>query len=150
MTTPIKRNWRMPVDKVHLGSTFGSKDEFHPNPHRGTDFNGLPAGTPLKAICDGMKVVLNKSLAESKVLGNVIVLQVGNKFWGYCHLQKPSGLKVGAIVDSGTIVGRLGNTGSASTGAHLHFTLSDTVEGVFSGNVFDGYEFLVAAIKEEK
>lgn len=148
--TDVKRDWRMPVDKVHLGTRFGVKDDAHPNGHRGTDFNGLPAGTPVKAVCNGMKVVLNRSVKDSTVLGNVIVLQAGNKFFGYCHLQKPSGLKVGAIVDSGTIVGRLGNTGSASTGAHLHFTLSDTAEGVFSGNVFDGYEFLVAAIKEEK
>jgi murein DD-endopeptidase MepM/ murein hydrolase activator NlpD len=147
--TPI-RNWRMPVDKVQLGSKFGDKDQFHPNPHRGVDFNGLPEGTPVKAVADGMKVVLNKALKDSPVLGNVVVLQVGSKFFGYCHLHEQSSLKVGTVVNAGDVVGHLGNTGSASAGAHLHFTLSDIVSGVFSGDVFDAYAFIKAAMAEDK
>ena len=148
--TPI-RNWRMPVDKVQLGSKFGVIDQWHKAPgHRGVDFNGLPEGTPLKAVADGMKVVLNKALKDSTVLGNVIVLQVGSKFFGYCHMHEQSPLKVGTVVNAGDVIGHLGNTGTASDGAHLHFTLSDTDTGVFSGDVFDAYAFIKAAMAENK
>lgn len=150
MTDTI-RNWRQPLDHFQLGSKFGVIDQWHKAPgHRGSDYNGVPEGTPVKAVCDNMKVVLNKSLKDSPILGNVIVLQVGSRFFGYCHLHEQSPLKVGAIVNSGDVVGHLGNTGTASAGAHLHLTLSDTVSGVYSGNVFDGYAFLVDAIKKEK
>lgn len=150
MTDTVKRNWRYPLDKFKLGPAFGVKDALHPNGHRGTDFNGVPEGTPVKAVCNGMKVVLNKALKDSTVLGNVIVLQVGDRFIGYCHLHEQSPLKVGAIVNAGDVVGHLGNTGTASAGAHLHLTLGDTVTAVYSGTVEDAYAFLTAKIKAEK
>jgi murein DD-endopeptidase MepM/ murein hydrolase activator NlpD len=132
---------------VVLGPKFGVKDFNHPNGHRGTDFNGFPSGEPLAAVCDDMTVVMNK---WSDVLGNVLVLQVGNRFFGYCHMVKPSKLKVGDKVNSGETVGNAGTTGSASTGVHLHLTLSDNINGVFSGAVEDAYAFLVAKIAAEK
>ena len=141
------RNWRMPVDKVHLGTAFGVVDAAHPNGHRGCDFNGLPEGTALKAVCDGMKVV---NILFSKVLGNIVVLQVGDKFFGYCHMQKPTKLKLGQIVNSGDVVGLLGNTGTASSGPHLHLTLGWDKFSVITGNVTDAYHVLVAKIEEEK
>jgi murein DD-endopeptidase MepM/ murein hydrolase activator NlpD len=49
---------------------------------------------------------------------------------GYCHLQKP-GLEVGTKVKAGDTVGLVGNTGSASSGPHLHMTVSREVKGVF-------------------
>jgi murein DD-endopeptidase MepM/ murein hydrolase activator NlpD len=141
------RNWRMPVDKVKLGPKFGVKDAEHPNGHRGTDFNGFPAGTPVRAVCNDMTIVMNK---WSDVLGNVVVAQIGSRFFGYCHLQKPSTLKLGSKISSGGVVGYAGTSGSASTGVHLHFTLSDHIDGVFSGTVEDAYAFLVKKIAEEK
>jgi murein DD-endopeptidase MepM/ murein hydrolase activator NlpD len=146
----VKRNWRQPLDKVKITCVFGLKDEYHPNGHRGTDYAGVPEGTPVKAVADGMTVVLNKALADSAVLGNVLVLQIGSRFFGYCHLKEQSPLKVGDKVNAGDVVGKLGNTGSASHGAHLHFTLSDTVAGVYSGNVFDAHGFLDEKIAGEK
>lgn len=144
------RNWRYPVKVVHRGPAFGVKDALHPNGHRGTDYNGFPAGEPLFAVCDGMTVVLNKGVKDSAVLGNVIVLQVGTRFFGYCHLKVKSPLAIGQVVNHGDIVGHAGNTGSASAGVHLHLTLSDSAEGVFSGNVEDADAFLTAKIAEEK
>jgi murein DD-endopeptidase MepM/ murein hydrolase activator NlpD len=137
----------MPVKTVKLGPKFGVKDAMHPNGHRGTDFNGFAANEPLLAVADGMSVVMNK---WSDALGNVLVLQVGNRFFGYCHMIHPSPLKIGDKVNSGAVVGHAGTTGSASTGVHLHLTLSDNVEGVFSGTVEDAYAFLVAKIAAEK
>lgn len=144
------RNWRYPVKTVRRGPAFGVKDALHPNGHRGTDYNGFAEGEPLFAVCDGMTVVLNRGVKESKVLGNVIVLQVGSRFFGYCHLKDKSVLPVGKVVNHGDVVGHAGNTGSASAGVHLHLTLSDTVEGVFSGNVEDADKFLTAQIASEK
>ncbi|CAB4129557.1 Peptidase M23 [uncultured Caudovirales phage] len=140
-------NWRQPVDKVKLGSRFGAVDQWHKPPgHRGTDYNGFAAGYALKAVGDG-KIVINK---WSDVLGNVVVLQVGKWYFGYCHMLEASPLKVGTAVKSGAVIGKAGNTGSASAGVHLHFTLSLDDQGVFYGKQFDGYEFLVKMIAGEK
>jgi murein DD-endopeptidase MepM/ murein hydrolase activator NlpD len=150
MTDAPKRNWRHPLDKFTITCVFGLKDTYHPNGHRGADYAGVPEGTPVKAVADGMTVVLNKALKDSAVLGNVVVLQIGSRFFGYCHLKEQSPLKVGDKVNAGDVVGKLGNTGSASHGAHLHFTLGDTDQSVFAGNVFDAHAFLADKIVSEK
>lgn len=140
-------NWRQPVDKVKLGSKFGVVDQWHKAPgHRGTDYNGFAAGYALKAVGDG-KVVLNK---WSDVLGNVVVIQVGKWYFGYCHMLEKSPLKVGAAVKSGAVVGKAGNTGSASAGVHLHFTLGLNKDAVFYGKVYDGHGFIEKMAASEK
>jgi len=143
----VIRNWRMPLDgKFKYGPLFGVKDSWHPNGHRGTDYNGFKAGEPLLAVADGTIALVK----FSKVLGNIVVLQVGGKFFGYCHMQKPSKLKVGAKVKSGDVVGYAGTTGSASSGVHLHFTLGEDVNAVIGGKVYDADAFLKKKIAEEK
>jgi murein DD-endopeptidase MepM/ murein hydrolase activator NlpD len=37
----------------------------------------------------------------------------------------------------GQVIGKVGNTGSASRGAHLHLTIGSTEKSVFAGVVFD-------------
>ncbi|CAB4127915.1 Peptidase M23 [uncultured Caudovirales phage] len=139
-------NWRQPVDKVKLGSKFGVVDQWHKAPgHRGTDYNGFASGAALKAVGDG-KVVLNQ---WSDVLGNVVVLQIGKWYFGYCHMLEKSPLKIGAKIASGAVVGKAGNTGSASAGTHLHFTLSLDKQGVFYGKVYDAYTFIEKMKKSE-
>lgn len=91
----------------------------------------MPIGTPIPALASGT-IVLQQ---ESKVLGHVTVLRIMDKqkklaYIGYCHLQKP-GLAVGTKVKEGETVGLVGNTGSASSGPHLHMTVSREVKGVF-------------------
>jgi len=93
------------------------------------------------------EITLNKF---SKVLGNIVVLKVGKHYFGYCHLDKPSPLKVGSKVKSGDVVGLCGTTGSASSGVHLHFTLSLLPEGVIGGKVYDGHAFLLKMMAAEK
>lgn len=140
-------NWRQPVDKVKLGSLFGAVDQWHKPPgHRGTDYNGFAAGYPLKAVGDG-EIALNK---WSDVLGNVVVLKVGKHYFGYCHMLNASPLKVGTKVKSGAIVGKAGNTGSASAGVHLHFSLGLTKDSVFYGKVYDAYTFINKMAASEK
>lgn len=139
--------WTMPLKgKYKYGPLFGVKDEWHPNGHRGVDYNGFKGGTPYYAVNDGV-IVENKF---SKVLGNVVVLQTGKQFWGYCHLDKPSPLKIGTKVVSGAQIGTAGTTGSASSGVHLHLTLSLLKDGVFGGKVYDADAFLKKAIEGQK
>jgi murein DD-endopeptidase MepM/ murein hydrolase activator NlpD len=99
-------------------------------PHSGLDF-AMPVGTPIPALANGT-IVLNQ---ESKVLGHVVVLRIIDKqkraaYIGYCHLSEP-GLAVGTKVKVGQPVGKVGNSGSASSGPHLHMTVSRQIKGVF-------------------
>jgi murein DD-endopeptidase MepM/ murein hydrolase activator NlpD len=143
----VIRNWRMPLNgKYGYGPKFGVVDQWHPNGHRGTDYNGFKEGTPLLAVADGT-IVVNK---WSDVLGNVVVLQVGGRFFGYCHMVKPSPLKVGTVVAAGTVVGNAGTTGTASSGVHLHLTLGTDAQSVFAGKVYDADAFLKEKIAAEK
>jgi hypothetical protein len=54
--------------------------------------------------------------------------------------------KVGDRKELGDPVGRIGNSGSASSGPHGHFTLSKTLKGAWNGKVYD----LHAKIKAEQ
>ena len=64
-------------------------------------------------------------------------------------MDKQSPLKVGTKVKSGDSVGGAGTTGSASSGVHLHFTLSLTSGGGITGKVYDAHTFLQKMIKSE-
>jgi murein DD-endopeptidase MepM/ murein hydrolase activator NlpD len=106
----------------------------------------MPEGTPIPAIDSGT-IVLQQF---SKVLGNVSVQRVADKegklwFVGYCHLQAP-GLDVGTKVKEGDVIGKVGNTGSASSGPHLHLTVSKELKGVFGPTSvkIDPIEFIKA------
>jgi murein DD-endopeptidase MepM/ murein hydrolase activator NlpD len=138
------RTWIHPVKDVHLGSRFGAIDAYHAAPgHRGDDYNGFKAGENLLAVSNG-KIVLNK---WSDVLGNVVVLRVGLLYFGYCHMEKPSTRKVGEVVAVGDVIGHAGNSGSASSGVHLHLTLGWTKLAVFAGKVSSAYNYIAKKIK---
>jgi murein DD-endopeptidase MepM/ murein hydrolase activator NlpD len=119
--------------------------------HSGVDW-ARPEGTPIPALANGT-IVLQQF---SKVLGNVSVLRVmgvDKKLYyiGYCHL-KAEGLEVGQKVREGDTIGFVGNTGSASSGAHLHLTVSREVKGVFGPTSIkqDPIEFIKANKKAAK
>lgn len=133
--------WRHPLDKVKISTQFGVKDALHPNGHKGVDYVA-PAGTPLKAIYKG-KVVLNE---WSEGMGWCLTIWTGGKsFWGYAHMSEQSPLKRGKIVQSGDVVGKVGNTGKFSAGAHLHLVLSDNRKAPYGiGKLQDGYRFIEA------
>lgn len=56
--------------------------------------------------------------------------------------------KEGDRKDLSEPVGRIGNTGTASSGPHGHFTLAKTVTGAWSGKVFDLYAKIMAELNE--
>jgi murein DD-endopeptidase MepM/ murein hydrolase activator NlpD len=125
---------RFPFEPRFITGRFGTLSEFRKKngmqPHSGVDW-ARPEGTFIPAIASGT-IVLQQ---WSDVLGNVSVLRVMDKdkklaYVGFCHLSKP-GLDVGTKLKEGDIVGYVGNTGSASSGAHLHLTVSREVKGVF-------------------
>lgn len=125
---------RLPFDWKKITGRFGTLSEFRRangmQPHSGVDW-AMPTGTPIPAIANGT-IVLQQF---SKVLGNVSVQRVmskDEKIWyvGYCHLRA-EGLPVGTKVTEGDTIAFVGNTGSASSGAHLHLTVSSKLKGVF-------------------
>ena len=132
---------KLPFHWKKITGRFGTLSEYRKKngmqPHSGVDF-AMPEGTPIPALDRGT-IVLQQ---WSNILGNVSVLRVlaydpaGDKkkkelfYIGYCHLAEP-GLPVGTKVNEGDTIGKVGNTGSASTGAHLHATVSKEVKGVF-------------------
>lgn len=130
---------RFPFDPKFITGRFGTLSEFRKKngmqPHSGVDW-ARPEGTPIPSIASGT-IVLQQ---WSDVLGNVSVLRVMGHdkklyYVGFCHLAKP-GLAVGKKVKEGDIVGLIGGgkkfpSGSASSGGHLHLTVSKEVKGVF-------------------
>jgi murein DD-endopeptidase MepM/ murein hydrolase activator NlpD len=125
---------RYPFEPKFITGRFGTLSEFRRKngmqPHSGVDW-ARPEGTPIPSIANGT-IVLQQ---WSDVLGNVSVLRVMGAdkklyYVGFCHL-KAEGLKVGTKVKEGETIGLVGNTGSASSGAHLHLTVSKELKGVF-------------------
>ena len=140
---------RFPFEPKFITGRFGTLSPFRKargmQPHSGVDW-ARPEGTPIPAIANGT-IVLQQF---SQVLGNVSVLRVmdkDKKLWyvGLCHL-KAEGLPVGTKVQEGDTIAFVGNTGSASSGAHLHLTVSDQVKGVFGPTSvkIDPIEFIKA------
>lgn len=159
--------WQLPFPIVYdeFGSLSPERKRITGKPHRGCDYNGLFPGTKkrafkfhegiaLPAVNDG---VISANY-ESEILGWVVELKVPKAKWQkgtkdlyfmYCHLHEQSPLKVGSKVKSGDSVGGAGTTGTASSGVHLHFTLSTTSKGGAIGKVFDAHAYISRRIREE-
>jgi len=99
-----------------------SMHRYHPilkrvRPHEGIDY-GAPAGAPVEATASGVV-----SWAGWRGgYGNLIELRHPGGIWTrYAHLSAISaGVRRGAHVDQGQMIGRVGMTGLA-TGPHLHY-----------------------------
>lgn len=128
-----------PLDTITV--PFGVVDAEHRSPHRGTDF--APGGLPIPAISDGV-VVRDETQSG---LGNLVTVQAPDGvFWSACHMVARSPLSVGDTVSRGDIVGTVGNTGSLTTGRHLHFTMSSTSSDPAVGSVFDCVPYITARL----
>ena len=145
--------WISPFPESTVTGEYGTISEFRRKrgmqPHSGRDF-APGAKKTIPAVAAGTI----RLLQWSNVLGWVIVQDAkgvdGKTYYiGYSHLScathginckgpKVHGdhtplrsTKVGDKKELGEPIGRVGNTGSATTGAHLHLTVSKTVKGVF-------------------
>jgi len=111
---------KTPVDGARLSGRFGPRK--HPvlgynRMHKGVDF-AAPTGTPIMAAGDG--VVERSSRYGS--FGNYVRIRHNSSYKTiYAHLSRYGrGIKAGARVKQGQIIGYVGATGRV-TGAHLHY-----------------------------
>lgn len=109
-------------ERVRINSAFG----YRLNPvsgkwagHQGIDY-AAPKGTPIRATAPG-KIAF---IGVQNGYGKVIFVDHGNAYSTvYAHQSRfKNGLKQGADVEKGQIIGYVGSTGT-STGSHLHYEL---------------------------
>lgn len=116
---------RYPLQFTKITSVFSSA-RFHPllkktRPHHGVDF-AAPVGTAVRAVADGtVEIAANRGEA-----GNMVRIDHGERYTTeYMHLSKiSSGIKPGAHIARGQVIGAVGATGLCS-GPHLHFGFFD-------------------------
>jgi murein DD-endopeptidase MepM/ murein hydrolase activator NlpD len=88
--------------------------------HNGQDI-AVPIGTKVKAAGDGIVI----STTPSILGGNQVVIKHDNGWQtGYAHLSKVL-IANGKRVKKGEVIALSGNTGKHTTGAHLHFTMTN-------------------------
>ena len=111
---------RTPINGARLSSGYGMRR--HPilgysRMHRGTDF-AAPTGTPILAAGDG--TIMRSGPFGS--YGNHVRIRHGDGYeTSYSHLSRfASGMRAGARVRQGQVIGYVGTTGR-STGPHLHY-----------------------------
>ena len=111
---------KTPINGARLSSSYGKRK--HPilgytKMHLGTDF-AAPTGTPIMASGDG-KVIKAGWCGGG---GNCVKLKHNSTYQTvYAHMSKfGRGIKKGARVKQGQIIGYVGSTG-LSTGPHLHY-----------------------------
>jgi murein DD-endopeptidase MepM/ murein hydrolase activator NlpD len=112
---------KAPLRYSRISSRY-SHSRLHPilkirRPHLGVDY-AAPVGTPVLAIGDG-KII---KTGYSKGNGNMVKIQHNSVYaTAYLHLSRyGEGVKTGAYVRQGDIIGYVGSTG-LSTGPHLDF-----------------------------
>lgn len=109
-----------------VGSTF----------HRGIDY-AVPIGTAVRAPAAGVVI---ETGTDAK-LGRYVLIDHGNNTQSkFGHLSDNRVVTTGTAVEQGQLIGRSGNTGSATTGPHLHYTVLvngkpvDPRKGIFVGD----------------
>ena len=113
---------RTPIDGARLSSRFGNRR--HPvlgytKRHTGVDF-AAPRGTPIYAAGDGTIDFIGRKGPN----GNLIRIRHNGTYkTAYAHMKGfAKGLRKGARVKQGQIIGYVGTTGR-STGPHLHYEI---------------------------
>ncbi|MDF1794865.1 MAG: M23 family metallopeptidase [Thalassobaculaceae bacterium] len=111
---------RTPIDGARLSSGFGKRK--HPilgytKMHKGVDF-AARNGTPIMAAGDGVIDMAGRNGGY----GNYVRIRHNSSIkTAYAHMSKfANGLRKGARVKQGDIIGYVGTTGR-STGPHLHY-----------------------------
>lgn len=112
---------KSPIPFSRISSGFSSA-RYHPvlkewRAHKGVDY-AAPTGTPIRAIADGRVEFAGRKGGY----GNLIVLRHQRPYsTAYGHLSRyAKGIRSGAPVEQGQIIGYVGSTGLA-TGPHLHY-----------------------------
>lgn len=130
---PYNSNFIRPLTSGRVTSNFGrrnlsvSSGSFH----YGLDI-GVGAGTNVYAPADGIVTGVEWNNCAGNTL--YIVHNVGGNYYTtyYAHLSKIN-VSVGQTVYTNTVVAKSGNTGTCTTGPHLHFTITRKARYVSAG-----------------
>ncbi len=116
---PTNQGYRISSYFGYRKNPFGSGRELH----TGLDIAGTGYGSPVYASNNGV-VMTVKSLNYS--YGKHIIINHNNGYYTlYGHMSRfAKGIREGATVSRGQIIGYVGDTGAA-TGPHLHFEIRD-------------------------
>lgn len=102
--------------------------------------NWLGYGAEVLAVADGVVADAKDDIPEYELIsasqkpvplenasGNYVTLNLGNQQYAFYEHLKHGSIKVkpGEQIKSGQVIGMLGNSGSSSSGPHLHFHVSD-------------------------
>ena len=127
-----------PTDIQEISSGYGyrkSSCRACSSDHKGIDFTP-GRGEPVYASLDGIvsRVSYGGGFGVHVYIDHIVMINTDTQYWRtvYAHLQKdsiPQNIMVGKIVEAGTIIGSVGNTGT-STGPHLHFEIIVNEENV--------------------
>jgi murein DD-endopeptidase MepM/ murein hydrolase activator NlpD len=112
--------YKEPFSIAARGDEFGNMAPYRRNPHRGQDW-APGEGKTIPAITAG-KVTANY---WSDGLGNCLVQSTEDGLWVlYAHLLEQPNLAIGHVLKLGDTVGKVGNTGTLTTGSHLHLAIA--------------------------
>jgi murein DD-endopeptidase MepM/ murein hydrolase activator NlpD len=114
-------SFEVPLPGYAVNSPFGVRQlSFEPRAriHEGVDI-AAPIGTEIHATAEGR--VSRTGLSSS--YGHFVEVAHGDGLTSfYAHMSRTAGLRVGAVVVAGEVLGFVGSTGH-STGPHLHFEI---------------------------
>jgi len=157
--------WQHPFPKSTITDKFGDFEPPRKSPHRGLDY-GVKGKSLIPAITDGVVT----SIRYSGCLGWICEFKSDEHgiYIGHSHLYCNkhdsihcdgsdhedgstcmSKLKVGDRVTQGQPVGRVGDSGDCSRGAHLHLTFAKKSNPSFA-KTFDPEKFIDQKIKKQE
>lgn len=126
----------MPQSEQHFWTNrHGTNQDLYNNGegHRGVDLVG-DAYTPVMAPYDG----IIEHVGRSDTLGYFVRIRGESGMVATLgHLDALPMLRGGEHINAGAYIGDMGNTGSASTGAHLHYQLEDKEGNFVDPEAFD-------------
>ena len=146
---------RFAIDYLKLG-----KDHQFAHGDKTKIANWTGYGANVIAVADATVVDAKDDIAESPSIvdpperialengsGNFISLDLGGGRYAFYEHLKPNSIrvKVGDRVRRGDVIAALGNTGSSSSGPHLHFHVSDANSSLVAESVpyvLDQYEWI--------
>ncbi len=103
-------------------SAFGAFEYFREDPHRGTDY-GVPIGTPVLAVADGILNYAGHSANRTMEGNNVTIQHTENLSTKYMHLSVIL-VKRDELIKRGEVIALSGDTGNRAMTPHLHFQVN--------------------------
>lgn len=127
--------WAYPLADLNVTSPYGHVSRLRNyRRHGGVDF-GVPEGTPVTPVADGVVTIADNSTLSSKY-GNVILVTHSSGYQSlYAHLDEIR-VKPGMKVYKGQTIGLVGATGMA-TGPHLHLEILNNEQRIDPFTVLD-------------